>query len=283
MATRFPTVYAACVAAGVDPAVDPIPVAPAAHFACGGVVSTIDGRTGVTGLYAVGEVARTGLHGANRLASNSLLEGLVCGTRAAEAVASDLALGLVAPARDRRTGAADRTRRRPRHAAARDDPLRRDRPGRRGSRRRRLGARRVHCGQAAGVARARRGRGADAGRPCPDRRRRGTHRVTRLPRPHGLHRAFRGRGNAASSSGSPRPASRCWPIPFSRRVWHDRSTGTTRTGSSSSRSKRTSATASTPPRWPPCRRRPSRPPRSPRVPPACCAGSPSRAPRSSGT
>ncbi|MFD9699626.1 L-aspartate oxidase [Lentzea sp. NPDC059081] len=99
MATRFPTVYAACVAAGVDPATDPIPVAPAAHFACGGVVSSVDGRTGVTGLYAVGEVARTGLHGANRLASNSLLEGLVCGTRAAEAVAADLAIGLIAPAR----------------------------------------------------------------------------------------------------------------------------------------------------------------------------------------
>ncbi len=99
MASRFPTVYAACASVGIDPAVDPIPVAPAAHFACGGVVSTVDGRTGVTGLYAVGEVARTGLHGANRLASNSLLEGLVCGTRAAEAVASDLALGLIAPAR----------------------------------------------------------------------------------------------------------------------------------------------------------------------------------------
>ncbi|MBW4720073.1 L-aspartate oxidase [Saccharothrix obliqua] len=95
-ARRFPTVFAACVAAGVDPAVRPIPVAPAAHFACGGVVSDVDGRTGVTGLYAAGEVARTGLHGANRLASNSLLEGLVVGTRAAEAVAADLALGVLA-------------------------------------------------------------------------------------------------------------------------------------------------------------------------------------------
>lgn len=95
-ARRFPTVHAACLAAGVDPAADPIPVAPAAHFACGGVVSDVDGRTGVTGLYAAGEVARTGLHGANRLASNSLLEGLVVGTRAAEAVAADLALGVPA-------------------------------------------------------------------------------------------------------------------------------------------------------------------------------------------
>jgi L-aspartate oxidase len=96
---RFPTVHAACVAAGVDPAVQPIPVAPAAHFACGGVVSDVDGRTGVTGLYAAGEVARTGLHGANRLASNSLLEGLVVGARTAEAVASDLAVGLLAEPR----------------------------------------------------------------------------------------------------------------------------------------------------------------------------------------
>ncbi|GAA2661638.1 MULTISPECIES: L-aspartate oxidase [Actinosynnema] len=94
-ARRFPTVLAACLAAGIDPASQPIPVAPAAHFACGGVVADVDGRTAVTGLYAAGEVARTGLHGANRLASNSLLEGLVVGERAAEAVAADLALGLL--------------------------------------------------------------------------------------------------------------------------------------------------------------------------------------------
>lgn len=96
---RFPTVYAACRSVGVDPTCDPIPVAPAAHFACGGVVSTVDGRTGVTGLYAAGEVARTGLHGANRLASNSLLEGLVVGARAARAVAEDLAAGALADPR----------------------------------------------------------------------------------------------------------------------------------------------------------------------------------------
>ncbi|MBB5805116.1 L-aspartate oxidase [Saccharothrix ecbatanensis] len=95
-ARRFPTVHAACRQAGIDPAGEPIPVAPAAHFACGGVVSDVDGRTGVTGLYAAGEVARTGLHGANRLASNSLLEGLVVGTRAAEAVAADIALNVLA-------------------------------------------------------------------------------------------------------------------------------------------------------------------------------------------
>jgi L-aspartate oxidase len=94
-AARFPTVFAACVAEGIDPAVAPIPVAPAAHFACGGVVSTVDGRTDLAGLYAAGEVARTGLHGANRLASNSLLEGLVVGGRVAAAVARDLAAGLL--------------------------------------------------------------------------------------------------------------------------------------------------------------------------------------------
>ncbi|OXM73514.1 L-aspartate oxidase [Amycolatopsis sp. KNN50.9b] len=94
-AKRFPTVFAACRAIGVDPVRDPIPVSPAAHFACGGIVAGSDGRTGVAGLYAAGEVARTGLHGANRLASNSLLEGLVTGAAAAEAVAADLAAGLL--------------------------------------------------------------------------------------------------------------------------------------------------------------------------------------------
>jgi L-aspartate oxidase len=95
-AARFPTVHAACLTAGVDPAREPIPVAPAAHFACGGVLTSTDGRSTVAGLYAAGEVARTGLHGANRLASNSLLEGLVVGARAAEAVARDLAAGELA-------------------------------------------------------------------------------------------------------------------------------------------------------------------------------------------
>ncbi|MFG1644479.1 L-aspartate oxidase [Amycolatopsis sp. NPDC049252] len=101
-AQRFPTVFAACGVLGLDPSRDPIPVTPAAHFSCGGVVTTVDGRSSVPGLYAAGEVARTGLHGANRLASNSLLEGLVVGQRVAEAVAADLAAGLLAdPSRGR--------------------------------------------------------------------------------------------------------------------------------------------------------------------------------------
>ncbi|QNG18565.1 L-aspartate oxidase [Rhodococcus triatomae] len=81
-AERFPTVTASCRAAGIDSRSDLIPVAPAAHYSCGGVVTDTFGRTQVPGLYAAGEVARTGLHGANRLASNSLLEGLVVGERA---------------------------------------------------------------------------------------------------------------------------------------------------------------------------------------------------------
>jgi L-aspartate oxidase len=89
-AERFPTVTAACRAAGIDPVAEPVPVLPAAHYLCGGVVCDLDGRTRVPGLFVAGEVARTGVHGANRLASNSLVEALVLGRRSAEAVARGL-------------------------------------------------------------------------------------------------------------------------------------------------------------------------------------------------
>ncbi|MGO9252679.1 MAG: L-aspartate oxidase [Mycobacterium sp.] len=86
--TRFPTVTAACRAVGIDPVRQPIPVVPGAHYSCGGVVTDVYGQTGLPGLFAAGEVARTGMHGANRLASNSLLEGLVVGGRAGKVAAA---------------------------------------------------------------------------------------------------------------------------------------------------------------------------------------------------
>ncbi|MFF4188984.1 FAD-binding protein, partial [Streptomyces sp. NPDC001691] len=84
---RFPTILAACRSHGIDPVTEPIPVFPAAHHASGGIRTDLRGRTTVPGLYACGEAACTGVHGANRLASNSLLEGLVF----AENIAADIA------------------------------------------------------------------------------------------------------------------------------------------------------------------------------------------------
>ncbi len=86
-AKRFPSIDAHCRAAGIDPAVDPIPVRPAAHYHMGGIAVDHAGRSSVAGLWACGEAAATGLHGANRLASNSLLEAAVCGLWVAESVA----------------------------------------------------------------------------------------------------------------------------------------------------------------------------------------------------
>jgi L-aspartate oxidase len=94
---RFPTVMARCRAAGLDPAAQPIPVAPAAHYLMGGIRTDLFGRTSLEGLYAVGEAACTGVHGANRLASNSLLEGLVFAARTATALTTEPGGGLSDP------------------------------------------------------------------------------------------------------------------------------------------------------------------------------------------
>jgi L-aspartate oxidase len=86
---EFPAVFAACMGAGIDPRTQPIPIAPAAHYHMGGIVTDAHGRTSLAGLFAAGECASTGVHGANRLASNSLLEAAVYGARAGRAAAAE--------------------------------------------------------------------------------------------------------------------------------------------------------------------------------------------------
>jgi L-aspartate oxidase len=90
---RFPRIYKTCLEYNVDIATDLVPVRPAAHYAMGGVRTDLDGRTNLRGLFAAGEAACTGVHGANRLASNSLLEGLVFGARAAKTMREELREG----------------------------------------------------------------------------------------------------------------------------------------------------------------------------------------------
>src|SRR5829696_5724982 len=94
--TRFPSVFEALRKAGHDPAIEPIPVAPASHYVMGGIATDLEGRSSLPGLFAIGECACTGLHGANRLASNSLTECFVLGSRAAAAAAAESAAGFVA-------------------------------------------------------------------------------------------------------------------------------------------------------------------------------------------
>jgi L-aspartate oxidase len=124
---RFPNIAAALADVGLDPARDLLPVAPAAHYTMGGVATDLDGRSTVAGLYAVGEAACTGIHGANRLASNSLAECLVFGRRAALAASGESAS--VVRAGSPPAAAADLREADPPASAVQPDPREADRPG----------------------------------------------------------------------------------------------------------------------------------------------------------
>ena len=106
----FPTVTAACRKHGIDPVTEMIPVAPGAHYSCGGILADLDGRTSLAGLYAAGEAASTGVQGANRLASNSVTEAVIAGRRAGTAIAGSLSAAHAA-------AVASRSHRRPGHGS----------------------------------------------------------------------------------------------------------------------------------------------------------------------
>ncbi|PWB93983.1 L-aspartate oxidase [Methylosinus sporium] len=130
--TRFPTVYASCMAGGVDPVTEPIPIAPAAHYHMGGVATDAQGRTALAGLWAAGEVASTGVHGANRLASNSLLEAVVFAARIAAhipATQEEAAVAVPPSARDEAAAPRQDLVDELRHVMARDVGVIRDRAG----------------------------------------------------------------------------------------------------------------------------------------------------------
>ena len=113
-AHRFPSLAQSVTGAGINPAADWLPVAPAAHYLCGGVLTDLDGATALPGLWAAGEAACSGVHGANRLASNSLLEGMVYGSRAVEAIVTDqygpLPTGALGPYLDEDRASKERSR-----------------------------------------------------------------------------------------------------------------------------------------------------------------------------
>ena len=139
-AGHFPTVLDLCAQAGIDPTREPVPIAPAAHYHMGGVVTDADGRTSIDGLWACGEVANTGVHGANRLASNSLLEALVFGDRVARAITAAGAGGKRSPIAIPDDSGGARWQWRSRRRDARSPPPRDVRPCRAVARRRRPGS-----------------------------------------------------------------------------------------------------------------------------------------------